>query len=746
MDPGLEILGPIDDEINDIPYAIESFEYPEESERGLLTFVSIVYIEDFFTDGRDFAYYITGRANTVAFCGGMFGMQVYSGPIAATPMMNYNSEILNSKRVIDKHGGKEVHSVTSAEARDVEAGMSEKRRGKMKLTSIEEPYIPAKFCYGHLRESVEVVPCKVEDKDMEAERIRIRHNLEAIKRKGGLMEDIINYLTGKLYGEDETQDNSDLLADERDLLIGQLKDAIALEIELEDQKKLSSGAATTALLELEQSLREDKEQLIARFANLSKLQQEVKPRETLQITEMVDVTQAERLWGSRDITEDNPDAVDQYTRITGQGKETAIDILKVCNWDVQAALGAHFDSRSSASEFVTNNTSNEYSTMEVLRGSEKLTIATAKELPKDVYLVEMPPTQQKLLGSKKRSISVSQAPIHTQAGPSGTNKKLKLNMEHEAIALATARRKFQELLSSSDDDSDDALAPSEFTFEVERLHVDKSNKNKLTLDQDKKGENIKYSIERGVVLSRKQSFQTIPDVISSNATNKLSDITLLPIIDAITRDTNQVGFLRSGTPSLERQPPADESGIQPFPPRQEPATIHKSDQMEPPPHSKLMPPLKIRLRNTSQETSARDQPELVSKDELDGISSKLAVLRSMGFIDEKRNFAVLFERVFDLERAVDYLLSEVGSIITPEVEVERRASQDILVEESTSEKTCNLRGILANFRKQWKNDMEEERAERRDSAQESRKGSGGQGTIDDKKEGMKGNVDEKKEE
>jgi len=42
-----------------------------------------VVIEDFFTNGRDFVYYIIGRYNLEAFTKGTFGMQTYNGPLNA---------------------------------------------------------------------------------------------------------------------------------------------------------------------------------------------------------------------------------------------------------------------------------------------------------------------------------------------------------------------------------------------------------------------------------------------------------------------------------------------------------------------------------------------------------------------------------------------------------------------------------------------------------------------------------------
>ena len=114
-DPYLRILGPIDDEFKDLPYRNEQFENDPNSQLEDRSMISIIYIENFFIDGRDFAYYIIGRVNVTAFLGGMFGMQVYDGPLTATPMMSYNRDILSGENVDDPYGGKVLRSHSPTE-------------------------------------------------------------------------------------------------------------------------------------------------------------------------------------------------------------------------------------------------------------------------------------------------------------------------------------------------------------------------------------------------------------------------------------------------------------------------------------------------------------------------------------------------------------------------------------------------------------------------------------------------------
>jgi hypothetical protein len=192
----MKLIGAINDDFNQLPYVNDQFDSDAHSRYDDGALFSIVFIEDFFTDGRDFAYYVVGRPNVTAFVHGVFGMQAYNGPLTATPMLSHGSEILNDFRLLDAFGGKiqrshsrmekvkwkyvfetarlawsklrvdprklaeirkrnclmlsrgerlgcdvgaewDVHSVTSVEARETDAGMAEKN-----AFSVEEPSTP----------------------------------------------------------------------------------------------------------------------------------------------------------------------------------------------------------------------------------------------------------------------------------------------------------------------------------------------------------------------------------------------------------------------------------------------------------------------------------------------------------------------------------------------------------------------------------------------------------------------------
>jgi hypothetical protein len=117
-DPYCDILGPIDADLEDLPYANEEYENDPDWKLKDNEFATIVYIEDFFTDGRDFAFYIIGRPHVTAFKKGIYSMPAYNGPIEASPMMSYNR---SSRKVSRENGGGQME----VSIRDSESGMEQ---------------------------------------------------------------------------------------------------------------------------------------------------------------------------------------------------------------------------------------------------------------------------------------------------------------------------------------------------------------------------------------------------------------------------------------------------------------------------------------------------------------------------------------------------------------------------------------------------------------------------------------------
>lgn len=97
-DPQRTLLGPLDDEFEHLPYANEDSNSSADSNPEQRETVAIIYITEFFTNGRDFAYYVLGRTNVSALCAGMLGMEAYYGPLSATPIIIHDHEALQEDR------------------------------------------------------------------------------------------------------------------------------------------------------------------------------------------------------------------------------------------------------------------------------------------------------------------------------------------------------------------------------------------------------------------------------------------------------------------------------------------------------------------------------------------------------------------------------------------------------------------------------------------------------------------------
>jgi hypothetical protein len=97
---------PLDDELEQLPYTNEDpADDPDSPSEDPCRNLTIVYITDFFTDGRDFAYYVLGQEDVAAFHAGMHGMQAYGGPLTATPiLLDEHHSLQNNRRKVDTTG------------------------------------------------------------------------------------------------------------------------------------------------------------------------------------------------------------------------------------------------------------------------------------------------------------------------------------------------------------------------------------------------------------------------------------------------------------------------------------------------------------------------------------------------------------------------------------------------------------------------------------------------------------------
>ncbi|KAL5117226.1 hypothetical protein ACEQ8H_004915 [Pleosporales sp. CAS-2024a] len=92
------LVDPIDDELQQLPYAnTDPTNVTNASPGSTAQNVAVIYITQFFTDGRDFAYYILGLSDVERLDAGMNVMQAYAGPVTATPIFSENHGFLRGQ-------------------------------------------------------------------------------------------------------------------------------------------------------------------------------------------------------------------------------------------------------------------------------------------------------------------------------------------------------------------------------------------------------------------------------------------------------------------------------------------------------------------------------------------------------------------------------------------------------------------------------------------------------------------------
>lgn len=100
----------IDDELSRLPYVNDLFVELLFSSAQIThhSRMSIIYIEGFFTDGRDFAFYVIGQTHFTKFVVGMDGLQPYDGPLIATLIIFAATDALDCHvrrtKLLDQHG------------------------------------------------------------------------------------------------------------------------------------------------------------------------------------------------------------------------------------------------------------------------------------------------------------------------------------------------------------------------------------------------------------------------------------------------------------------------------------------------------------------------------------------------------------------------------------------------------------------------------------------------------------------
>jgi hypothetical protein len=513
--------------------------------------------------------------------------------------------------------------VTSTEAMEIEEGMSENERGKMELTSIKRPYAPIIPSPGH-SDVENAIPTTLAHMVFEAERKRLRELFQKLTTQRPSYDHIIDSLTRFGFGEYpeyNAQNGTGVSADEMSTWLEQSTNAIELAIQVEEQKSTCTGAEAADALELETSMVQGREVLIDQIARRWKPWSIHRP----------DVTDAPSL---PDLNDNMLSKVDQLVGIIGYNRKRARWLLVESAWDMQTAVAAHYDG-DAAKVRTTDQSPDELSGLEM---------AMAIQASSDQTLLDRthaPSTSAKSKQSNSGARSYEWGRCTTVAGPSGIKKLPKLTKDEEETELVADRKRVERLIRLNDEEDG----------EERRGVTSRKIKPFMSAPSSVVDTNdILSTIRAPVGKARTQStastkrthFQTVLDLCGSNATRRRRDssgdvVTESPpkkrrgtIEDAAitaSREMNQVGFIRGGTPFREQPPPTS---------------------------SIFLPARPVRSTNPPNE-------------ELDD-AGKIAYIQKLGLANANRSITVLFENKYNLQKAVAQLRAETGTVAPTETQ------------------------------------------------------------------------------
>jgi hypothetical protein len=692
-----EILSAIDNDLEELPYVNK--ECKDDSDWVLQDneHASIVYIEDFFTDGRDFAYYIIGRQNVTAFQAGMFGMQAYNGPICATPIMSYDRSILEANKNTKYGGGLvkrshgqmervkwkylfetarlawskllispqklhiirsrnarilqdrtqaarqdhvwEVQSVTSTEARETESGMDTWRHNRL-YPVVKELASPGGAPHGHARDGQPVTVPTVKDVGWKVELNRMRSLFEDIKKQDPGTGNAIDHLeefTRNQYGDlGRRQDTDGKWKRWTERFQNAVRNEFDIEqmLELPDIAKLPDiSPAKAELLGILTQIKKGREGTLIDIVNFSRHQRGL----PIQEVEILNV---------EDLDDEHSELLEQLAGITGRSKESALRLLVQNHWDVQDAASAHFDSVDSIQEAVPGEMTEDEIANAILASSEGL--------PKDEHDLAcrdsaLSPIASASSGGEKHR-RMRWALNHTVAGPSHVANLPKLTTEEEEAELKAARKWVTRLILENEeeekygDEDDEAISPgSEYIacqietcviLGINRLHID------ICLEESGQKASAPFKTPRlnavdaeSTQPAKLPSLQTALDVIGSNPTRKR-------------RDSSD----GSGSP------PKKQRGSSVVSASKEENEVRFVREGNPAPEQSIPGG----IGDTPQTSVLYFSPK---GKELE-FEDKLVILRSSGLANDKRCYEVLFEQGGNVERAINVLQSEAKTTAT----------------------------------------------------------------------------------
>lgn len=312
-----------------------------------------------------------------------------------------------------------MQSVTSTEAGDFQASSSTEKNGRMKFVSVEEPPTRAATPENTISEL---------GQDRRLSYVRMVFN--AIKNTAHSSDDILRRctkLTRKQCGE-SIDPSSDELAQSRNHLIGRLKTAVSMAIDIDRQKSDPHlGSNAEQLISAEDDLEKEKDAIFGMMWSIGQKQRDLNEisTRTSRDKDSINLEQPPKL---SDLTVNQHTLVESLVNIIDQSKARSLVLLVKNHWSVDGAAAAYFDEEDdpfvNSDEEEVNNA----------------VLASQNTMPKDGYFSTVPDKQPE---------------AKSCAGPSGIEKLPVLSKEEEKAELDAARSRFAQLLRQHEDQHQD---------------------------------------------------------------------------------------------------------------------------------------------------------------------------------------------------------------------------------------------------------------------------------------------------
>jgi hypothetical protein len=534
----------IDDELSGLPYVNDQFKHLQDLSARFEnpSNVSIVYLEDFFVNGRDFAFYVIGTTYITKFLAGMFGLQPYSGPLVATPIIftdidtldhnlrrvssiqkggevlrtggtgerikwrylfvtarcAWNKLRVDSRKIVearlyivrrvqkgiiesaawmreDQRPGSELpydaQSGLSTGTVDNEAGMSEKKRGKLKDLG---PYSDSR----PLRENSDVEVAHTIDKQPLDLAVQICQSWAMFKKRHASVMDV-KYHLGRI--RDDYVGTLDAKRDELARnLIEVLLDSFETEVLSEKTSKEEGTDRVTELNDRENVVIEERNNHILQLENLLLPQQTNNQggRRGVRGTDLADHTAAA---ASIEETKDLSTLTDAqrvvlvfFMESTNRRERESARFLARYFWNAQTAMEAYFDPEIFFEEDATSEDEDEDEdedlTKAILMSTEGSPTRDDTPAIASREAAPSPPGIPKdAIRTKRSSWSRARSPV--KSGSSGMKGMVKSEDSEEARELAAARKRLAILLGEEIGNEEEELMFNESNTEVMNLTV-----------------------------------------------------------------------------------------------------------------------------------------------------------------------------------------------------------------------------------------------------------------------------------